>query len=828
MPDDISQWSTNEHFFKARWEGHPKLKDAVDQKAKQCAREGNSAKIEEASVLLAKLLKAEQTPPPGTPAATSSTGSAGGNSSSPGPGMMPGMMPGSGSPGPGMRPGGMPSVPGGTGPGMMPGMMPGSGSMPGAGQSAALGHAKPLAPEVIATIVEDLTLLGGQTAKQSLKDLITASLKTDDDRAALQAVFQVVAKDTASAESQELLYVMLTAPELLRPEPAASQSGSSGGPGSSGYGGMPGSPRMSSPGGPGFGPGGYGGNSQGRVTAADLQAMALTVVGQTASEEFRKRLAEFVAKKTSPYASRKLLGDYLMKPDPRNLAAQIVIYDGQTKEAQAWLADQFTSYSSAALALLLGVPPRLKPSSAVSGNRGFMQPGNMGSAMGSGMAPGSGYGSTPAMGYSPIEGAQSQTGGGMGSGAMGGGPSMPGMGMASRPMGGGASMPGMGMGGQTGAASGPTTALAALTLLLGENGKTLAGDLPYRIAGNLWGPAFTPLVNSRLADVESLQAATGSILLASTVPTDATRAKLQQLLHDHYDEGPEALEAAGFATRVLNDPGFLLVLKSQKHDVPKPKIIKPKREGNGPQGKPNQGGMPNRGGMSNPGGGPGQMGQEHSIEARWMLFCETMAHAFGDQFASAGKDKTSSKELADKRPFEMLPRAESAAEYDFDWPEGVGDKSKLTGVPLDPMTIHYVKFHLEREVAPSWVLGRYKKLRRSVEHTLESGYWLESYAMNPETGRRLSIDVLVEKRGAARRDASKTGNQPFGMSGPGAPGGFSPSGHSPGQPGEYKRVPGQKSERDTPAELVIEILSIETNSPDGGKPKSAATEREEK
>ena len=307
LPDDISQWSTNEHFFKRDGKGTRSSRTPLTRRPSS-AREGNSAKIEEASVLLAKLLKAEQTPPPGTPAATSSDRQRRGNSSSPGPGMMPGMMPGSGSPGPGMRPGGMPSVPGGTGPGMMPGMMPGSGSMPGAGQSAALGHAKPLAPEVIATIVEDLTLLGGQTAKQSLKDLITASLKTDDDRAALQAVFQVVAKDTASAESQELLYVMLTAPELLRPEPAAGQSGSSGGPGSSGYGGMPGSPRMSSPGGPGFGPGGYGGNSRGRVTAADLQVMALTVVGQTASEEFRKRLADFVAKKNVPLRFPQTLG----------------------------------------------------------------------------------------------------------------------------------------------------------------------------------------------------------------------------------------------------------------------------------------------------------------------------------------------------------------------------------------------------------------------------------------------------------------------------------------------------------------------------------------
>jgi hypothetical protein len=211
-----------------------------------------------------------------------------------------------------------------------------------------------------------------------------------------------------------------------------------------------------------------------------------------------------------------------------------------------------------------------------------------------------------------------------------------------------------------------------------------------------------------------------------------------------------------------------------------------------------------------------------------MLFCETMAHAFGDQFALAGKGKSSSKELADKRPFEMLPTAESVAEYDFDWPEGVGDKSKLTGVPLDPMAIHYVKLQLEREVAPSKVLGRYKKLRRSVEHTLESGFWLESYSKNAETGRTLSIDVLVSKRGAQRKDASKPGNQPLGMSGPGAPPSGPASGRGPGQPGEHKRVPGQKPERDTPAELVIEILSIETNSPDGGKPKAAARETEEK
>ena len=279
------------------------------------------------------------------------------------------------------------------------------------------------------------------------------------------------------------------------------------------------------------------------------------------------------------------------------------------------------------------------------------------------------------------------------------------------------------------AGRGNTEAGAADLAVLLADQKT-AGDLPYRIASHLWGPSLVNIVNNRLAKAESLQAVAGAVILASTVPTDVARAMLWKAIGDHSGEGPDELLSAGLTTRVFNDPAFLLVLKSQKRADPKPesaaKRLKEIREGGrGPGGGPGGGSKPSGGG---PPGGPSGYGgnsapsQERSPEQRWMLACETMARALCAHFAAAGKVGGGSKEAAESRPFELPPRVETIAEYDFTWPESVSGKAKLSGVPLDPMAIHYVR--MERETTPGRALSFFRRLprARSIPLTTATGW----------------------------------------------------------------------------------------------------------
>ncbi len=239
----------------------------------------------------------------------------------------------------------------------------------GNGSPELSGQAKPLDRQVMVALIEGLALLGGNTARQTIKDLISGTLKTDDDRTSAEAAIGTLVKEK-SAENEKMLFSIITAPEVIRPAALGGQPGAS-----PGYAGS-----MS-----GFGRGGTGSVT---LTAADLQAMALSLVMPTASDEFRKRLAEHVVKESTPPENRRQISDLLLKPSPENLPSQLILHGAQTKEVQASLEDEFTTCSSAALALLLGVPPRFgAPSSGSSGGGAYGPPGGRSQPPGTGGPP---------------------------------------------------------------------------------------------------------------------------------------------------------------------------------------------------------------------------------------------------------------------------------------------------------------------------------------------------------------------------------------------------------------------------------------------------------
>ena len=66
---------------------------------------------------------------------------------------------------------------------------------------------------------------------------------------------------------------------------------------------------------------------------------------------------------------------------------------------------------------------------------------------------------------------------------------------------------------------------------------------------------------SRLAEAHSLEKQADLVLLASTIPQDPIRAALVKTFRKHWNEGPKPLEAADAASKMVTDPGFLVLLK---------------------------------------------------------------------------------------------------------------------------------------------------------------------------------------------------------------------------------------------------------------------------
>ncbi|MCR4412170.1 MAG: hypothetical protein NUV77_07060 [Thermoguttaceae bacterium] len=409
--------------------------------------------------------------------------------------------------------------------------------------------------------------------------------------------------------------------------------------------------------------------------------------------------------------------------------------------------------------------------------------------------------------------------------------------------------PTFGAPGAIGAAPPPVTLPGApkppsLASIFGLGGAGASADETHlRLARQLWGPEFLKTIESGLdlASDESLGSAAEQIVLASTVPVDSVRAKLCALLYERADEGPGDLEGAGLTSRYFNDPGFLVVLKAlPRKDPPdpnKPVLVRPRlrrsrdRGGSGDSGYGAPGGPGAPGGMpgSAPGSAPGQKTEKTSPDQsayEWMAASEAMARALCTQFYAAVKGGKS-KGSADADPFQLPASMKPSVEYHFAWPDDL-PKGKLSGVPMSPMSIHYVR--LERKTTPGKVVDFFKrKFPRPVEHVAASGIWMDGVRIDADQGRKQSFDLLITKRAPAAKTGTKARAQPGTPGGspemptmPGGEGAPSYGGPTYGGPGGYPGQPGQpggsgeRLARDVEADLVIELLAVEIKAPDTG------------
>ena len=889
LPEDVGDW-VKEHYYKARWDGDPRLKTAVLQMAERFAKSSSAEIRERAATLVMRLLKSEQPKPPEPPKPAAPSGPSGMPGYGP-PGGMPGYGPPGGMPPSYSPPGGPPSPESPESSGGMPGYPGYTGYPGGPGGPSGAAQPKPLDVETTRAMVQALGILHStKTAQETVRQLLAGTLQVDDDRTAAETALAVLLEHPFP-NNEDLFYTILTTPEQIRqaPKPPAKEAAKSGQPGypggmPPGYPGAapsgmpPGYPAAPSgempPGYPGAAPEGMpygypgGGRTSGpRLTAAELQTKALALAATKASEALRLRLARFVVSPAASVQTRNLLGQLLLQPVPENLSAQMVLH-GQRSEgfetARGIIRQHFIRYSSEALAALMGVPAPQTEAPAKPGGPGAAPgypgyPGGMPPGYPTGSAPGGPSGMPPgypgAPGVSP-ESSPEAPGGppGMTPGmpeTMPGYPGMAGPGKVPPPL----------FTAPEAAKSGAGRPKGLLGLLgAGPGGE----DQAIQMARQLWAASFVESVASglELPSDEPLASVADQIVLASTIPIDSVRAKVCELLHTRADDGPSELEAAGLIGRYFTDPGLLVVLKTlPRKDPPDPTKLMPRRpsryrRGPGGPGQPGYGapgvapgaqpGMRGPGGPEMPGGQPGAPGQKpektgpEQAAYEWNAACESLARAMCAQLYAAAK-RGKSRGSPDDSPFALTPAMRPTAEYHFVWPDNL-PKGKLSGVTLDPMRVHYVR--LERLAVPSKVLDYFKRqFPRPVERVSAVGFWLEGSRVDTESGRKASWDLLISKRTAAKDDKGRAKSAaPYG--GPGAPGapGFTPPGEpgagSPptygapnyGMPGGYPGQPsgpgGERLDRNTEENLVIELLAVEINAPDTGiKPAGKGKKR---
>jgi hypothetical protein len=93
-----------------------------------------------------------------------------------------------------------------------------------------------------------------------------------------------------------------------------------------------------------------------------------------------------------------------------------------------------------------------------------------------------------------------------------------------------------------------------------------------------------------------------------------------------------------------------------------------------------------------------------------------------------------------------------------------------------------------------------------------TGQWIESLRTLPESGRRLSVDVLITRADAGRADGPARGpaGPGYGPKGPGMRPGDAGGSRYGGQPN-----PSPEREKNLPADLIVEVLAVEINDPSG-------------
>lgn len=481
-----------------------------------------------------------------------------------------------------------------------------------------------------------------------------------------------------------------------------------------------------------------------KMSALEMQTLAWNWIRQSASRQTRTKLAQYLQRASLPGEIQPQCMQLLEEPNPANTAAQLILYQSpRTQEAtRTALFGQLTRYSSESLGAILGIPSgvTVPPPPASSwptgaGAEAALAPGGAGA------------------GAAAPRPASSKSSDGDNEGLFG---------RALR-LGGGLN---------------PTSLAPAAASQPSQPSVQVDANTGYQLAGTLWSTPFAANIQGNLARVTSLRNDWPQVMMASTMPLDATRAALFKVFKKYSEEGPEAIGTSALFKEIVFEPGFLAVVKLM------PRKDRPVTT-SAPGGTSRPSTRSARAGMKAPPSGatPPEPSKQDQVPQEWMRISEGVLRALCARLKAAG-----GTDVPKDLPFELHPSARVKSSFHFEWPTEAA--KKLAGVSLDPMRVHYLC--LEQKGRPSGVLAFYKhRITTLTVHELEKDIWADSFRSIPGTDsappRRQSLDVLI----TLPETVEEPGSTP------------------------------QASKQQREVDLVVEVLSIELNDPN---PPEARTE----
>lgn len=303
LPENVAKWKS-EHYFRARQENDPKLLEAVAYLGKTFPGKKPAAEG------LTKLLKPL---PPEKPA------------EQPAPGQNPPVAPGVAPPG--VQEFGPPGASGIMQP-PQGGLLPPNINRPNPGMS-------PYNPGNLTKLVEAIVTAlgnnGSEVAQNTIKQVLSGTFKTDDDKAAVEAALKALLAHPGQ-ENDALMRRVLTEPDVLRPS-----------------------------------------DRQRPWPAKELQAKALELTKQSASSGLRLELAKALVEHRVKLDPKDPMHEFLLASNPLNCSAQLTFYEKgrPTPKLKTRLEDQFLEYSSFAMARYLDIPDKFKQSTSGVGVPGM-------------------------------------------------------------------------------------------------------------------------------------------------------------------------------------------------------------------------------------------------------------------------------------------------------------------------------------------------------------------------------------------------------------------------------------------------------------------------
>jgi hypothetical protein len=270
-------------------------------------------------------------------------------------------------------------------------------------------------------------------------------------------------------------------------------------------------------------------------------------------------------------------------------------------------------------------------------------------------------------------------------------------------------------------------------------GAIVATINPCRVAEVLWNGPFAIALQRQLKTIDGLHHGAGVVRLVCTIPSQPMRSALLQALEKRWEEGPQGLATLSSPEDVLQDPGFLLVIKklprkdaapagdAAKAKTANPKLASVKVTKIAAQREATE--------------------QQDKRAAAWMAFSESLVRATCQRFCAEAQARSavgrSEQDLMPSNmPLKPHPHAEIVASYQMDWPERLD--GKFDGPSLSPLRVSYVR--IEQKARPTSLLAYYRReLPTCGEHGNPFGVWLDAFTVDKERRAVQSIDVLITK-----------------------------------------------------------------------------------